>query len=102
MVVSSFVRPAVGHLLAVFASATITFVDSGPKTSVGGSLKLLSLCSVFLLFLALCRCRLTSDFLVHKLYAKGYLPPFAKKFTKTFQVNVNQLLINLQLLVSFR
>ena len=84
MMVSSFVWLAVGSLLAVFASATITLVDSGPKTSVGGSLKLLSLGSAFLLFLALCRCRLTSNLLVNKLYAEGYLPPLAKQVTKTF------------------
>src|SRR6266487_3013048 len=97
MVVSLFVRPAVGSLLAVFASAAITLVDSGPKTSFGWSLKPLSLCSAFLLFLALCRCRFTSNFLVNKLHAKGYLPPLAKQVTKTFQVLINQLPIDLQL-----
>lgn len=33
-----------------------------PKTCVSGSLKLLGFCSAFLLFLALCRCRITSIF----------------------------------------
>ena len=95
MVVSSFIRLAVGSLLAVFASTTITLVDLGPKTSVGSSLKLLSLCSAFLLLLALCRYRITSDFLVYKLYTKDYLPPLAKQVTKTFQVLINFLLVDL-------
>jgi hypothetical protein len=99
--VSSFVRLAVGSLLTVFGSATITLVDSGPKTSVSSSLKLLSLCSAFLLFLALWHYRITSNFLVNKLHAEGYLPPLAKQVTETFQVLVNQLPINLQLLALF-
>ncbi len=81
MVVFPFVWPAVGSLLAVFASATITLVDSGPETSVGGSLKLLSLCRSPLLLLALGRCRITSNFLVDKLHAKGYLLPLAEQVT---------------------
>jgi hypothetical protein len=59
----------------VFGSATMTLVQSAPKTSIGGSLKLLSLCGVLLLLLllllALCRCSITNDFLVDKLDAKG-------------------------------
>jgi hypothetical protein len=81
MVVSPFVRPAVGSLLAVLTSATITLVDSGPETSVGGSLKLLSLCRALLLLLALSRCRITSNFLVDKLHTEGYLPPLAEQVT---------------------
>jgi hypothetical protein len=69
---------------------------------IGGSLKLMSLRSAFLLFLALCRCRITTTFLVNKLYAEGYHPPFAKQVTKTFQVLVNHLPIDLQLGESFR
>ena len=72
-------------------------VDSSPKTSVSGSLEPLSLCSTFLLLLGLCRCRITSDFLVNKLRAEGYLPSLAEQVTKTFQVLVNQLPVDLQL-----
>jgi len=55
--------------------AAMKLVKSALETSIDGSLKILSLCSVFLLFLALYRCRLTNNFLVHNLYAKGYLSP---------------------------
>jgi hypothetical protein len=101
-VVSLFVWPAVGSLLAVLASATITFVDLGLETCVGGSLKLLSLYSTLLLLLVLCCCRITSDFFVNKLHAEGYLLPLAEQVTKTFQVLVDQLSIDLQLLASSR
>jgi hypothetical protein len=77
MVGPSLVRLAVGSLLTVFASVTIMLVDSSPKTSVGGSLKPLSLCRALLL-LALRRYRITSNFLINKLHAKGYLPPLTK------------------------
>jgi hypothetical protein len=70
-------------------------VESAPETRIGGSLKLLNLRNAFLLFLALCRYRITITFLVNKLYAEGYLPPFAKQVTKTFQVLVNRLLVDL-------
>ena len=76
-------------------------VDSSPKTSVGGSLQPLNLCRAFLLLLALRRYRITSNFLVDKLHTKGYLPPLAEQVTQTFQVLVNQLPIDLQLLASF-
>ncbi len=65
----------------MLASTTITLVDSGPETSVGGSLKLLSLYRALLLLLALSRYRITSNFLVDKLHTKGYLPPLAKQVT---------------------
>jgi hypothetical protein len=52
--------------------------------------------------LALRRCRITSNFLVNKLHAEGYLPPLAEQVTQTFQVLVDQLPIDLQLLASFR
>jgi hypothetical protein len=81
---SSLVQQAMGSLLTVFGSAAMKRVESAPETSIGGSLKLLSLRSAFLLFLALRRCRVASNFLVHKLYTKGYLPPLAKQVTKTF------------------
>lgn len=76
----SLVRLAVGPLLAVFGSAAILLVDLSPKISVGGSLKPLSLGYSFLLrLLALRCCRITSNFLINKLYAKGYLPPYAEQ-----------------------
>jgi hypothetical protein len=78
MVVSPFVRPAIGSLLIVLTSVIIMLIDSGPETSVGGSLKLLSLYRALLLLLALGRYRITSNFLIDKLYAKGYLPPLTK------------------------
>ena len=77
-------EPIVQGQRAPGGQASRTLVDSGPKTSISSSLKLLSLCNAFLLFLALCCCRLTSNFLVNKLHAKGYLPPLAKQVTKTF------------------
>ena len=80
-VVSSFVRQAVGSLLTVFGSAAMKLVESAPETSIGGSLKLLSLRSAFLLFLALCRCRITSNLLIYKLYTKDYLSSLAKQVT---------------------
>jgi hypothetical protein len=97
MVVSLFVWPAVGSLLTVFASATVSLVDSVPKTSIRGSLKLLSLRSAFLLSLALGRCEITTNFLVDKLNVENYLPPLAKQVTETFKVVVNFLPIDLQL-----
>jgi hypothetical protein len=83
-VVSLFVRQAVRPLLVVFGSATIKLINAGLKTSIGGSLKLLSLYNAFLLFLALCCCKITSNFLINKLYAKGYFPTLVKHVTKTF------------------
>ena len=78
-------------------------VEPAPKTGIGGSLKLLSLRSaLLLLLLALRRCRIARNFLIDKLYAEGYLPPLAKQVTKTFQVLINYLPINLQLFESFR
>ena len=53
-----------GSLLIVSALATVMLVDSALETSVSGSLKLLSLCSAFLLFLTLYCYRITSNFLV--------------------------------------
>ena len=91
-----------GSLLAVFSSTTILLVDSSPKTSFGGSLKPLSLCRAFLLLLPFRRCRITSNFLVNKLHAEGDLPSHAEQVTQTFQVFVNLLPIDLQLLASFR
>jgi hypothetical protein len=86
----------VGSLLTVLGSTTIKLVESAPKTSIGGSLKLLSLRSaLLLLLLALRRYSITSNFLVNKLYTEGYLPPFAKQVTKTFQVLINYLPIDL-------
>jgi hypothetical protein len=67
----------------VFASTMIILIDLVLKTSISGSLKLLSLYSAFLLFLALYYYRITSNFLVNKLYDKGNLPPLAKQVTKT-------------------
>jgi hypothetical protein len=87
MIGSSLVRPAVGSLLAVLAFATITLVDSSPETYQGGSQKPLSLCSALLL--ALRRYRITSKFLVNKLYTKGYLPFLTEQVTQTFDVLVN-------------
>lgn len=85
------VRPASsGSLLAVLASAKMTLVDVGLETRFDGSLKLLSLCRALLL-LALSRCRITSNFLVNKLHAEGYLPPLAKQVTQSFQVLAGQL-----------
>jgi hypothetical protein len=71
-------------LLAVFASTTVTLVDLGLKTSVSGSLELLSFYGAFLLFLTLYCCRITSNLLINKLHVKRYLPPFTKQVTKTF------------------
>ncbi|KAH8748319.1 hypothetical protein BGZ57DRAFT_150587 [Hyaloscypha finlandica] len=51
---------------------------------------------------ALRRCRITSNFLVNKLHAEGDLPSHAEQVTQTFQVFVNLLPIDLQLLASFR
>ena len=86
----------------MFSSTTILLVNSSPKTNVSGSLKPLSLCRAFLLLLALRRCRITSNFLVNKLHAEGYLPSHAEQVTQTFQVFVNLLPVDLQLLASFR
>src|SRR4051794_23939256 len=101
MVISSFIRPTVGSLLTVFASTTMMLVDSSPKTSIGGSLKLLSLSGALLLFLGLYRREITRDFLVNKLHVKGYLPPLTKQGTKTFQVAVYHPPIDLQVIESF-
>jgi hypothetical protein len=56
-------------------------IDSGLESRVGGSLKLLSFYSAPLLLLALCLCRITGNFLINKLYTKGYLPPLANHVT---------------------
>merc|ERR1711964_177255 len=61
----------------MFSSTTILLVNSSPKTNVSGSLKPLSLCRAFLL-------------------------SHAEQVTQTFQVFVNLLPVDLQLLASFR
>ena len=78
----------------MFGSATITFVESALETSIGSSLKLLSLHSAFLLVLALCCPRVTSNFLVYELYTEYYLPPLAKQVTKALQMLIDFLLFN--------
>ena len=70
-------------------------VDSGLKTSVGSSLKLLSLSSALLLFLFLYYRRVTCNFLENELYAKGYLLPLSKQDTEAFYIAIYYLLINL-------
>jgi hypothetical protein len=101
MVISSFVRPAVGSLPAVLASATMMLIDSGPKTGVSGSLKLLSLSGALFLFLSLCHRRATRDFLENELYAESYLPPLAEQGTEAFHVIFHHLPIDLQVFEAF-
>jgi hypothetical protein len=101
MVISSSIRPAVGPLLAVLASATMMLVDSGPKAGVGGSLKLLSLSGALLLFLPLCHRGVTRDFLEDELHAEGYLPPLTKQATEAFHVAVHHLPIDLRVFEAF-
>lgn len=88
-------------MLAVFGSATIMLVGSSPETSFGGSLKLLGVSDAFLLT-APCRRGAASDFCINKLHGKGYLPPLPKQVTKTFQVAVDGVPIDLCLSASFR
>jgi len=90
-----------GSLLTVFTFAIIKLIKLALKTSIGSSLLLLSLYSAFLLFLAFSYSRITNNFLINKLDAENYLPSLAKQVTKTFQMLVNYLLIDPQLLVSF-
>lgn len=80
----SLIRPAMGSLFAVFSSTTILLVDSGPKTSFGGSLEPLNLCCAFSLLLTFRCYRITSNFLVNKLHAEGYLPSYAEQVIQTF------------------
>ena len=87
-------------MFAVFASVTIILIDPDPKTSIGSSLKLLSLSDALLLFLALCH-SVIRNFLLNKLYIKGYLPPFTKQGTEAFHVAVHHLPIDLQGLEPF-
>jgi len=58
-------------------------VNLSLKTSVSSFLKSLSLCHAFILLLTLYCYGITSNFLINKLYAKGYLAPFAKQVTQT-------------------
>ena len=70
-------------------------IDSGLKTSVGSSLKLLSLNDALLLFLSLYYRGVTHDFLENELHTKGYLPLLTKQATKTFYIAVYNVLIDL-------
>jgi len=71
-------------MLIMFAFVKITLINLVLKTNISNSLNLSSFYNVFLLFLAFCYYKITSNFLINKLYAKGYLLPFAKQVTKTF------------------
>jgi hypothetical protein len=55
---------------------------------------ILSLSCALLLFPALCRCGVTSDFFINELYAKCYLPLLSKKGIEALYVAVYYLLID--------
>jgi hypothetical protein len=94
IVIPSFVGPTVGSLLAVLGPTAMMLVESGPKPRRSGALESLSLSCALLLFLALCRRRVTSDFFVTELHTEYYLPPLSKKGTEAIHVAVHHLPIS--------
>lgn len=76
-------------------------VDSGPKTGVGSSLKLLSLGSALLFLLALYRSKVASNFLIDKLYTKSYLLLITEQGSKTFYIAINHIPVDIKVLESF-
>ena len=69
IIISSFVRPAIRSSLIIFAPTPKVLIDPDPKSSIGGSLKPLSLSSALLFLIFHRRCA-TRYFLISKLHTK--------------------------------